>query len=249
MATRTIRSAASTISDRATTPARDRLVFALDVATLGEARELVALLREDVGVFKVGLELFTATGPEAVKLVHDAGARCFLDLKLHDISETVARAVATAASMGVQYLTVHAACGPRALERAAEMAAPSATQLLAITVLTSLDDGELRAIGLSGTTADAALRLAKFAVHAGVSGLVCSPLECAAMRAELGPRVRLVVPGVRPAGASTDDQRRVATPTEAVRAGADLLVVGRPIRDASDPRAAARSIVDEIARA
>ena len=249
MATRTIRSAASTISDRATISPRDRLAFALDVATLGEARALVALLREDVGVFKVGLELFTAAGPEAVKLVHDAGARCFLDLKLHDISETVARAVATAAAMGVAYLTVHAACGPRALERAADMAAPSKTQLLAITVLTSLDDGELRAIGLAGPTDDAAYRLAKLAVHAGLSGIVCSPLECAAMRKELGPAVRLVVPGVRPAGASTDDQRRVATPTDAIRAGADVLVVGRPIRDASDPRAAARAILDEISRA
>lgn len=228
---------------------RDRLIFALDVGSISEAKDLVALLRDEVSFFKVGLELFAAAGPDAVKLVHDAGARCFLDLKLHDIAETVSRAVASAASMGVRFLTVHASCGPRALERAAQIGGPSSLELLAVTVLTSFDDVELRAIGMQGTTSEAALRLAKVASRAGVTGLVCSPLECAAMRKELGSGVKLVVPGVRPAGAAANDQKRVATPTDAIRAGADYLVVGRPIRDAADPRAAARAIVDEIARA
>jgi orotidine-5'-phosphate decarboxylase len=232
--------------------AKERLIYPLDVASLAEARDQVALLAGEVGVFKVGLELFTTSGPEAVRLVHDAGARCFLDLKLHDIGETVARSVAAAVALRVRFLTVHAVNGARALARAAQAAAGSDTQLLAVTVLTSLEDADLAEIGLSGPTGDAVTRLAGVAFGAGVPGLVCSPRECASLRAALGPAGRgpvLVVPGVRPAGAATNDQRRVATPADAIRAGADYLVVGRPIRDAADPRGAARAIVAEIADA
>ncbi len=234
--------------------ARDRLIFPLDVDSLTEARRHVALLRDEVGVFKVGLELFTSVGPDAVRLVHDAGAKCFLDLKLHDIGETVARSVATAAAMGVRLLTVHAANGSRALARAAAAAAGTETTLLAVTVLTSLEDADIAELGLAGPTELAVVRLARLAVSAGVPGLVCSPQECGRLRAALGTSAPghgplLVVPGVRPAGAALNDQKRVATPGEAIRGGADYLVVGRPIRDAADPRAAARAIVAEIAAA
>jgi orotidine-5'-phosphate decarboxylase len=232
--------------------AKERLIYPLDVASLAEARDQVALLSGEVGVFKVGLELFTAAGPDAVRLVHDAGARCFLDLKLHDIGETVARAVATAVALRVRFLTVHSVNGARALSRAAQAAAGSDTQLLAVTVLTSLEDPDLAEIGLAGPTGDAVTRLAGVAFRAGVPGLVCSPRECPSLRTILGPAGRgpvLVVPGVRPAGAATHDQKRVATPAEAIRAGADFLVVGRPIRDAADPREAARRIVAEISDA
>jgi len=232
--------------------AKERLIYPLDVASLAEAHEQVALLAGEVGVFKVGLELFTAAGPDAVRIVHDAGAHCFLDLKLHDIGETVARAVAAAVALRVRFLTVHAVNGARALSRAAQAAAGSDTQLLAVTVLTSLEDGDLAEIGLAGPTGDAVTRLAGVAFGAGVPGLVCSPRECASLRASLGSAERgpvLVVPGVRPAGAAANDQKRVATPADAIRAGADYLVVGRPIRDAADPRDAARRIVAEIADA
>jgi orotidine-5'-phosphate decarboxylase len=227
--------------------AKDRVALALDVPSLAEARRLIDAVGAHVGVLKVGLELFTAAGPDAVRAVHDAGADCFLDLKLHDIPATVARAVESAARLGVRYLTVHAANGPRCLVGAA--AAAGDTRLLAVTVLTSMDAGDLEAIGLSGPPAEAVSRLATIATGAGIGGLVCSAVECAGLRAALGPGVLLVVPGVRPAGAAASDQRRVATPARAIRDGADLLVVGRPIRDAADPAAAARAIVDEIAAA
>jgi orotidine-5'-phosphate decarboxylase len=198
---------------------------------------------------KVGLELYTAVGPEAVRAVHDAGSACFLDLKLHDIPETVGRAVAAAAKLGVKYLTVHAAGGPGMLARAAEAARGSSTRLLAVTVLTSLDDEELAAVGLDGGVEGAARRLGGLAVDAGIDGLVCSPHECVDLRHALGSDPLLVVPGVRPSGAEAGDQKRVATPRQAIEDGADLLVIGRPIRDATDRRAAARAIVAEIAGA
>lgn len=229
--------------------ASERVVFPLDVADLAGARAWIARLRGEVGVLKVGLELFTAVGPDAVRAVHDAGAACFLDLKLHDIPATMAGAVASAARLGVRYLTVHASAGPAALRAVAEAARGTATTLLAVTVLTSLDGGELHAIGMRGAPAESAERLAALACGAGVRGLVCSPHEVRALRAIAGAGGTLVVPGVRPAGAALGDQRRVATPADAIAAGADLLVVGRPIRDAVDPVSAARAIADEIAAA
>ncbi len=228
---------------------KDRLVLPLDVESLEEARRWVELLADEVGVFKVGLQLFTAAGPDAVRLVHDAGARCFLDLKLHDIPATVRHAVASARALGVAYLTLHAANGPACLRAAADEAEGGDTTLLAVTVLTSLDGGELDAVGLAGDPEAAARRLGRLATRSGIGGLVCSPHECARLRADLGSDVVLMVPGVRPQGASAGDQRRVATPAMAIESGADLLVVGRPIRHADDPVAAARAIVAEIAEA
>jgi len=225
---------------------RERIILPLDVASLREAQEVIGSLHEEVGIFKVGLELFTAAGPKAVRAVHDAGCRCFLDLKLHDIPTTVCRAIAAAMELGVAFLTVHAVVGPRCLREAAHAAIGGPTRLLAVTLLTSLDEEEAHAIGLSGSTTATVLRLGRVATEAGITGLVCSPAECAPLRVELGRSPLLVVPGVRPAGSRTDDQVRVASPAEAVAAGADLLVIGRPIRTAADPSAAARAIAAEI---
>lgn len=228
---------------------RDRLVFPLDVPDLETARVWIDRLAGEVGVLKVGLELFTAAGPDAVRAVHASGAKCFLDLKLHDISATMASAVRAAAKLGVEYLTVHAVAAPAALTAVRDAADGSKTRLLAVTVLTSLDAEELEAIGLAGPPATAVERLARLAVRHGIDGLVCSPEECAALRRTLADDVLLVVPGIRPAGSARGDQARVATPARARREGADLLVVGRPIRHAHDPVAAARAIVAEIAEA
>jgi orotidine-5'-phosphate decarboxylase len=225
---------------------RERLIFPLDVSTLEEARALVALLASDIATFKVGLELFTAYGPAAISLVHDAGAECFLDLKMHDIPETVARATESATRLGVRYLTLHAANGPKTLTKAAAVAKGSPTTLLAVTVLTSMDDAELHAIGVTASPGDTVLALARMAKGAGVSGLVASAHECKALRAALGADAHLVIPGVRPLGSDANDQKRTATPREAIVNGADKLVVGRPIRDAKDPRAAAQAIAREI---
>jgi orotidine-5'-phosphate decarboxylase len=227
----------------------DRLVFPLDVSSLGEAQALIDLLHSEVGVFKVGLELFTAVGPEAVKAVHASGRQSFLDLKLHDIPATVRRAVEAALRLGATYLTLHAAAGPETLRAAAQVAAGTPLRLLAVTVLTSMDDTSLAAIGLQGPMSAAVMRLAAVAIDCGVQGLVCSPAECAALRGQFGRDVLLVTPGIRPAGSTNDDQKRVATPASALAAGADLIVVGRPIREAREPRAAAKSVVHEIARA
>lgn len=229
--------------------ARKKIAFALDYPTLAEASAGARLVAPAVGVLKVGLELFVREGPAAVEL----GAACerpvFLDLKLHDIPETVERAVQNAAALGVRYLTIHAAGGRAMLERAANAAAraTSPLTLLAVTVLTSLDQGDLAALGVAGSTRDHVVRLAKIAIDAGVRGFVTSPQEVAALRAEVGPEAFLVTPGVRPEGAATGDQKRVATPRTALAAGADLLVIGRPIRDAADPLAAARAIASDIA--
>lgn len=224
-------------------------MFPLDVDSLDDERAWIARLASEVGVFKVGLELFTAVGPDAVRAVHDAGARCFLDLKLHDIPATMAGAVRSAAALGVDYLTIHTSAGPSAMRACAEAASGSKTKLLGVTVLTSMDASELAAIGVQGTPAEAVERLARMAASNGLAGLVCSPEECARLRSALGAQVELVVPGIRPAGAALGDQKRAATPETAIREGADMLVVGRPIRNAEDPVLAARAIVAEIDRA
>lgn len=227
-------------------PARGRLSFPLDVNSLAEARELIALLSDSVGVFKVGLQLYTAAGPEAVQAVVRAGARCFLDLKLHDIPNTMAEACRAASGLGASLLTVHCSAGPRALQACVEAVGGGEPMLLGVTVLTSMDDPELARVGVDAGAARSVARLAALAREAGVCGIVCSPHEVAALRAMLGPTAYLVTPGIRPAGADRGDQQRVATPAAAIAAGADLLVVGRPIREAADPRAAAAAIVAEI---
>ncbi len=231
--------------------ARERLVFPLDFPTLADARRAAETIAPGVGVLKVGLELFVREGPEAARIGRDFGRDVFLDLKLHDIPETVERAVASAAALGVRYLTLHAAGGAAMVGRAVAQAARAASPLtlLAVTVLTSLDAADLAAQGIPGSARDHVIRLARAAWDAGARGFVCSPAEVRAMREALGPEALLVTPGIRPAGADAGDQKRVATPASAIADGADLLVVGRPIRDAADPRAAADAVVAEIARA
>lgn len=221
-----------------------RIALALDVPDLDTAKTLIEKTSPHVSTFKVGLELYTAVGPAAVEAVHAAGAKCFLDLKLHDIPATMGRAVAQAASMGVAYLTVHGVAGLDSLRQASDNA--SSTRLLAVTVLTSLDAAALEAIGLSGGPRNAADRLAKLAWDAGLRGFVTSAHECAALRAALGEDAFLVTPGIRPSGSDVGDQRRVMTPADAIQAGADLLVVGRPIRDADNPTEAAADIARQV---
>lgn len=231
--------------------AKRRLVFPLDYPALREAKEAAARVAPAVGVLKVGLELFVKEGPAAAAMARETGLDLFLDLKLHDIPQTVERAVSSAASLGAKYLTVHASGGAAMLKAAASAAAAAGTGLtiLAVTVLTSLDDGDLRAQLIEESAAQHASRLARIAYDAGVRGFVCSPVEVASLRAAVGHDAILVTPGVRPAGSEQGDQKRVATPASAIRDGSDLLVVGRPIRDAKDPLAAARAIAAEIERA
>jgi orotidine-5'-phosphate decarboxylase len=235
-----------------TEAARSRLAFALDYPTLDEARRGAAPVCEFAGVLKVGLELFLREGPPSVAFARELGASVFLDLKLHDIPETVERAVASAAALGARYLTLHASGGPQMMEAAARRAERENRDLIlvGVTLLTSLDAKDLAAMGVSSSPAEQALRLGKLARSAGLRGLVCSVAEVASLRAELGPEMTLITPGIRPSSnPRQDDQKRVGTPAEAISAGASLLVVGRPIRDAADPAAVARTIVEEIAEA
>jgi orotidine-5'-phosphate decarboxylase len=220
---------------------RDRLCAALDFPTWREAEAFARAVAPAVGMLKVGLELFAAEGPAAVRAAAALGRPVFLDLKLHDIPSTVAGAARSAARSGAALLTVHASGGPRMVEAAVRAAGPG-LRILAVTVLTSLDEAALGRVGLAGPAGAAVVRLGRLALEAGAGGLVCSPLEVAALRAAVGPGPLLVVPGVRPPGVAAGDQARVATPAEAVRAGADVLVLGRPLRDAADPAAAARAI-------
>ncbi len=228
--------------------ARERLVVALDVSRADTARELVDRIGEAAGVYKIGLQLFTAEGPRLVQELVGSGRKVFLDLKLHDIPNTVSHAVKSAAAFGVSMLTVHAAGGSDAL-RAAVQAADGRLSLLAVTVLTSFSDSDLFEIGVRDTTGDQVLRLAALAQETGCAGIVTSPRETALVRKSFGPGLIIVNPGVRPAGASKDDQERTATPAEAIRAGASYIVVGRPITKADDPAKAARQIVLEMEQA
>ncbi|HSN13989.1 MAG TPA: orotidine-5'-phosphate decarboxylase [Anaeromyxobacteraceae bacterium] len=224
---------------------QNRICAALDYASWREAESFARAIVPHVGLLKVGLELFTAEGPPAVRAAAALGRPVFLDLKLHDIPNTVEGAARSAAATGAALLTVHASGGPEMI-RAAVRGAGGKVRVLAVTVLTSLDGAALEQIGLAGPPESAVVRLAKLAVEAGAGGLVCSPHEVAAVRAAVGPGPLLVVPGVRPAGAAIGDQARVATPEAAVRAGADVIVLGRPLRDAADPAAAAKAIVASI---
>jgi orotidine-5'-phosphate decarboxylase len=227
--------------------ARDRLIVALDVPQAAAARALVDRLAGRVGMFKVGSQVFTAAGPDLVHEIVARGEKVFLDLKFHDIPNTVAGAVASASRLGVSLVDVHG-LGGRAMIEAAVGALPAmGTRLLAITVLTSHDDETLGQIGVNGTIPDSVRRLALLAKEAGADGVVASPHEVALIRAWCGSDFIIVTPGIRPAGAAAGDQARAATPAAALRAGADYLVVGRPITEASDPAAAAEAIVDEMA--
>ncbi|MCW2919728.1 MAG: orotidine 5-phosphate decarboxylase [Actinomycetia bacterium] len=223
------------------------IAVALDAPDLETAARWASLVTPHVSTVKVGLELYLRYGPDVVASVRGASrVQVFLDLKLHDIPATVAGAARAVARLKPSFLTVHAT-GGAAMIRAAVEAAP-ATKIAAVTVLTSLGDGDLRDLGLAGPASDAVRRLAAIAVGAGAPALVCSPQEAAAVRAEVGPEITLITPGVRPSGAAVQDQARVSTPEEALNAGADLLVIGRPITGAPDPGAAAAGIAAALRR-
>jgi orotidine-5'-phosphate decarboxylase len=230
---------------------RDRLAFPLDYPDLESARRGAALVAESAGVLKVGLELFVKEGPPAVRVGSEFGCDVFLDLKLHDIPATVDAAVGSAASLGTKYLTVHAFGGPRMIETAVRRAERESPDLciLVVTVLTSLDDADLATLGVPKGASEQASALARMARAAGATGFVCSPNDLPRMRAAAGPDSILVTPGIRPEGSAAGDQKRVGTPAQAVREGATVLVVGRPIREAPDPRSAARHVLEEIAAA
>jgi orotidine-5'-phosphate decarboxylase len=223
-----------------------RLIVALDYPDAQAALDLVDRLEGATRWFKVGLELYVAEGNALVAELQRRGYSVFLDLKFHDIPNTVASAVKSAARLGVQMLTIHAAGGPAMVAAAAEAAGETGPILLGVTVLTSMDDAQLAATGILGSSAAQVETLARMAYATGVQGFVCSPVEVANLRSQLGSKPVLVIPGIRPEGAATGDQRRVATPGAAIAAGASYLVVGRPITRAADPGAAARSILTEI---
>ena len=235
------------MNDRRAIAAAERVIVALDVPDMAGLTALLDRLEGQPRFYKVGLELFVAAGARAVEAVQKRGGKVFLDLKLHDIPETVARAVASATSLGAELLTVHTAGGLEMMRRAAEIA-KGKPGILGVTVLTSLSEEDLRADGIAGTMREAVVRRAKLAEKAGAVGIVCSPQEVADVRAA-SDRLALVVPGVRPAGAALGDQKRVATPSSAIAAGADYLVVGRPIRDAQNPAAAFAALASEVAAA
>ena len=223
------------------------IAVALDAPDLETAARWAGLVTPHVSTVKVGLELYLRYGPGIVASIRGAsGVRVFLDLKLHDIPATVAGAARAVARLHPDVLTVHAAGGPEVI-RAATAAAPD-TMIAGVTVLTSLGPADLKSIGVKGPLRDAVRRLAVLAVGAGARGLVCSPREVAEVRAEVGPDITLITPGIRPAGAAAHDQARTATPEEALRAGADLLVIGRPITSAPDPGAAAAVMASALRR-
>jgi orotidine-5'-phosphate decarboxylase len=231
---------------------RKRIAVALDASERGRILQLARLVAPEAGVLKIGLEAFCAHGPFLVSEV-SVLAPVFLDLKLHDIPNTVGGAAAAAARTGAAILNVHAGGGREMMRAAGESAREAAAtaglpvpKVIAVTILTSLDAAALAEVGIEGTPRTAALRLAVLAQEAGLDGVVCSPEEVVAIRAACGPGFLLVVPGIRPAGSAAADQKRIATPGAAAKAGADLLVIGRPITGAADPAAAAREIAREI---
>ena len=232
---------------------RERLIFALDVEHFGEAQRLVGLLKGHIGLFKVGKQIFTHAGPKVIDMIRRKGEHVFLDLKFHDIPNTVAKASEEAAKLGASMLTVHSMGGYEMMKRAVESSRNVAKQLnvpkpliLAVTILTSLDQATLEEVGIQTPLEEQVIRLATLAKKAGVNGVIASPREISLIRERCGPNFLIVTPGVRPAPATKDDQKRTLTPGEAVRSGADYIVVGRPIKDAEDPAKAADEIVREI---
>lgn len=228
---------------------RERLIVALDVSSAAAAQKIVTAVGDSALTYKVGMQLYTAEGPKVVRDLVASGRRVFLDLKYHDIPNTVGAAVAEAVKLGVSMLTVHASGGSKMLKAAVD-AAKARTELiiLAVTVLTSMSDEDVRDIGMTGTMKESVLRLATLAEASGCRGIVASPREASMLRAQFGPGFAIVTPGVRPAGGEVGDQARVATPAEAIAAGASHIVVGRPITHAPDPSAAASAILEEISR-
>mgnify|MGYP001240530015 CR=1 FL=1 len=229
----------------ATHPGRDRLIVALDFPQVSAAEALVWQLGDAVSIYKIGLELTVAGGLDLAVDLIGAGKKVFLDLKLHDIGNTVQRATAAAAERGISLLTVHAY--PQTLAAAARGAAGSDLKVLGVTVLTSYDDADLKAAGYAAGVTDMVAARAAAAQAAGIAGVICAPTDAAMVRGILGPDGLVVTPGVRPAGSDVGDQKRIATPGAAIRAGANMVVVGRPIVAAADPAAAAAAILAELA--
>jgi orotidine-5'-phosphate decarboxylase len=225
--------------------ARDRLIVALDFPTPAKALALVSVLSDSVSTYKIGLQLYTAAGPAIVQAVAATGAKIFLDLKLHDIPNTVAKAVAAAGELGVHMLTVHLS-GGSAMLRAAVEAKPPGLSLLGVTVLTSANQETLAETGIASELQAQVVRLAELGQKCGVDGLITSPQEVRVLREQIGQEMILVTPGVRPAWAAADDQKRFTTPSEALKSGADYLVIGRPITANADPPAAIKRLLEEI---
>lgn len=226
---------------------RDRLIVALDVPSVAAAEAMIGKLGDSVTFYKIGYQLAYAGGLPLVRQLSAAGKKVFIDLKLHDIGNTVARGVESVAKLGATFLTVHAY--PQTMKAAVEARSGSSLKILAVTVLTSYDDSDLHAAGYRLNVTDLVEARARQAQELGVDGLVCSPEEAANIRKIVGSRMDLVTPGIRPAGSATGDQKRIMTPARAIAAGANYLVVGRPVMEASDPKAAADAIVAEIAQA
>ncbi len=224
---------------------KDKIIVALDVPTKVAALNLVDQLKEQISFFKIGLQLYTAEGPEIVRAVLSTGAKVWLDLKLYDIPNTVARAVEAASDLGVHMLTIHLSGGSEMI-RAATAARTNNMLLLGVTVLTSATERTLREIGIADKVTDQVLRLAKLGVEAGIDGIVASPHEIKALRAEFGDKIKIAVQGIRPSWAEPGDQKRFMTPREAVEAGADYIGVGRPITAHSNPRDALAKILSEL---
>jgi orotidine-5'-phosphate decarboxylase len=223
----------------------EKIIVALDVASKDAALRLVEQLRPEISFFKIGLQLYTAEGPEIVRSVTASGAQIFLDLKLHDIPNTVARAIESASELGVQMLTIHLSGGGEMI-RAAMAARKSEMWILGVTVLTSSTQHTLDEIGIDEQLDRHVLRLGNLGVAAGIDGLVASPFEARFLRSELGDKIKIVVPGVRPSWSDPGDQKRFMTPREAIEAGADYLVIGRPITAHKNPREAVERILEEL---
>ena len=228
--------------------AAEKLIVALDVKSLAEAKEIIRKLSPAVRIFKVGMGLFTLCGPDAVALVHDSGAKVFLDLKFHDIPNTVAHAVRSAAKLGVFMVNIHALGGSEMMMRAVEAARESEKKpkLLGVTVLTSMDQSSIGEIGIEKKIEEEVVSLARLGKESGLDGVIASPNETGLIRKNLGKDFIIVTPGIRPAGAEKGDQKRVMTPKAAVTAGADYIVVGRPIIETKDPLGAAKKIIKEM---
>lgn len=241
---------------RSREPMKGRLIVALDVSDLGRVRDYVTRLAPELGMFKVGKQLFTHAGPQAVRLVQELGGEVFLDLKFHDIPNTVAKAAAEAARLGVKMFNVHASgslemmrATVREVRRVCQQEKRRRPIMLAVTVLTSLNQDDLKRVGIDGQITDQVVRLALLTQEAGIDGVVASPHEVADIRAACGPRFVIVTPGIRPRESAQADQQRVMSPAEAIQAGVDYIVVGRPVLEAEDPVAAAQAIVAEMEHA
>jgi orotidine-5'-phosphate decarboxylase len=223
----------------------DKIIVALDVPAKEKALELVQDLRDQISFFKIGLQLYTAEGPEIVRAVLSTGVKVWLDLKLHDIPNTVARAVESASNLGVHMVTIHLSGGSEMI-RAASAARANNTSLLGVTVLTSATEQTLREIGIADKVENQVLRLAKLGVEEGIDGVVASPHEIKMLRTEFGDKIKIAVQGIRPTWAKPDDQKRFMTPRQAIEAGADYIGIGRPITKHPNPREATAKILDEL---